>query len=193
MKGIAVILLALLAVAIDCVGRAHAENIFDESKFHSMVSDPRAYRVGDSVTVLIVEAATAETRADSTEDADFSIKGGISGDSDSHGAGLSLATGSGGAGRTSRSGQLRAMISARIDSQLPSGDFVLRGSQLITVNGEQQRISVQGAVRPTDISSDNTVLSTRLSDAKIDFIGEGWVARNQRPGLFRRLLQFVGF
>lgn len=85
------------------------------------------------------------------------------------------------------------MISARIDQQLPSGDLVLHGSQVITVNGEQQRISLQGTVRPVDIASDNTVLSTRLSESKIDFVGEGWVARNQKTGFFGRLLQFVGF
>lgn len=184
---------AAIAWFLLAVVPVHAENLYDESTFRSMVADQKAYRVGDAVTVLIVEAATAETRADSSEKADFGISAGVSDDQDNHGVGFSVGTDSAGAGRTSRSGQLRAMISARIDQQLPSGDLVLHGSQVITVNGEQQRISLQGTVRPVDIASDNTVLSTRLSESKIDFVGEGWVARNQKTGFFGRLLQFVGF
>ena len=70
---------------------------------------------------------------------------------------------------------------------------VRQGDQLLTVNDEQQKIQVKGRVRPQDISPGNVVLSTRLAEAEIVYIGEGELAGRQRPSWWARFLNWLGF
>jgi flagellar L-ring protein precursor FlgH len=172
---------------------ALAGNLYDANHFQSLVADHHAHRAGDVLTVLLVETSTAESVANSSETAQFGLKGSVTDATGPISGGADIAAQSRGEGRTVRSGKLRGQLSVRVERALESGDLVVKGSQLITVNGEQQRISVEGVARPLDIAADNTILSTRLVDARIEYDGEGWVSRSQRPGVFRRLLMFLGF
>ena len=52
----------------------------------------------------------------------------------------------------------------------------MQGQQGLVINGEEQSISVEGTLRTEDIDSDNTVLSNRLTNARIEFTGEGIVS-----------------
>lgn len=170
-----------------------AKSLYDAERYRPLVQDAKAANVGDLVTILIVEAASAESRSDTSSDADFGIDVGVLSAAGPASAGVSAGTSSGGAGRTTRSGRLQGQVSARVEHRLPSGLLHVRGRQQITINGERQEITVEGFIRPEDILPNNTVLSSRLSDARIRMDGEGWVSASQRPGLFRRLLHFMGF
>ena len=86
---------------------------------------------------------------------------------------------------------MTAQISARVIQVLPNGNLVVRGSREITVNYEKQYIIVQGVVRPEDISPENTVLSTYIADAKIDYTGKGDLSRQQRQGWLSRLIDVI--
>lgn len=172
---------------------AHAQNLYPQDGYRSLYEDPRARHVGDIVTVLVVESSVAESAADTSESGDFDVDASVNYSSSSHGAGLNIGSGSSGMGKTARTGRLQAQVSARVDELLPNGNMLIRGAQTIRINGENQRISLEGYVRPVDIGADNAVLSTRMMNARIDYSGEGWVSRNQRPGLFRRFFQFLGF
>lgn len=178
------------ALALGLAASAHAENLYPGG---SLVSDQRARAAGDALTVLIIEAATAESRADTSEDASFELEAGVKDASGLSTGGLNIGSQSNGEGRTARSGRLRGQVSVLVDQVLESGNLLVRGEQLITINGEQQKISIEGIVRPIDISAENTVASTRLVNARIEYSGEGWVARSQKNGWFRRFLVFLGF
>lgn len=71
------------------------------------------------------------------------------------------------------------------------GNLRVKGQQEIVVNGDKQKLVVEGRVRQQDIGSDNTVLSSRLSDARISYTGSGVLNEKQRPGLFTRLLDWL--
>nr|HRI55458.1 flagellar basal body L-ring protein FlgH [Anaerolineae bacterium] len=98
-----------------------------------------------------------------------------------------------GGGRTARTGRLVAQLSVTVREVLPNGDLRLEGEQLLTINEEQQRIVLSGLARPQDISEGNVVLSTRLADARITYVGEGDLADRQRPAWWRRALDWMGF
>jgi flagellar L-ring protein precursor FlgH len=66
------------------------------------------------------------------------------------------------------------------------------GEQLVEINDETQRIRLEGRVRPQDITENNSVLSSRLSDAKISYVGDGVLAERQKPGWLARLLIWLG-
>lgn len=189
-KSISRFLLMLLPLLAGTAARA--ENLYDEDRFRSLTSDVRAAKAGDVVTVLIVESSTAESRANSNEDGDFSVNAGIVDHSGPTALGANIESSSNGAARTARAGTLRAQISAKVVEVLYNGNLAVQGKQVIRVNGEEQSISLYGVVRPTDIQSGNVVLSSRLMNADIQYAGKGWVDRSQRPGFFRRILQFIG-
>jgi len=86
---------------------------------------------------------------------------------------------------------MNASLSARIIQVLPNGNLVLRGSQEILVNNERQYITIQGVVRPHDITNNNTVLSTYIADARIDYTGQGDLSRKQREGWLSRFFDTV--
>lgn len=183
-----------IAVALGLLaGAANAENLYDPSMPASLVADARAHRVGELLTVLLVETTTAESRADTSEDAKWELQGGVKDASGLTTGALNLGSESNGEGRTARSGRLRGQISVRIEEALGADTFRVRGEQLLTINGEQQRIRIDGVARAIDIASDNSIPSSRLANAVIEYDGDGWVARSQKAGWLRRLFVFLGF
>ncbi len=156
-------------------------------------ADKKALRMGDILTVRIIESTQANNTADtdlsrnSSANASFSTFFGkkkflnlfkLSEDL--------LATTSEnshqGAGVTTRSGQLTATMTAVVREVLPNGNLVVQGTREVLVNHEQQFMTLTGVVRPQDVSRDNIVLSTQLADANISIGGLGVVADKQRSG-----------
>ena len=185
------------------------------SNFNGFFIDTKARSAGDIVTVKISESSKATNSADTktgrtssleagidtlfgTEDwyrdevldripnwlpqPDFfgnpSVKGSMTSDFD-------------GSGSTSRSGDLSAFITCRVSQVLPNGNLKIVGSREVLVNHETQMIILSGVIRPRDISDDNVILSTFVSDAKIAYSGSGIVDDRQRPGWLANLLNSV--
>ena len=96
-----------------------------------------------------------------------------------------------GKGKTTRTENMTAQISARVLQVLPNGNLVIRGSREITVNYEKQLITIQGVIRPADVTPENTIQSNYIADAKIEYIGKGDVSRQQRQGWLTRILDYV--
>jgi len=168
--------------------------------------DPRARRIGDIVTISIVESSSASNAADTNTSRTSSISASITqllGLENS----ASFPTGSGftpfgsvtgstnntfaGTGTTNRSGELAASITARVTEVLPSGNLKIFGKREITINNEQQYIALAGIIRPKDISSENIILSTYISDAKIIYTGTGVIDDRQNPGWGARIIDAV--
>ncbi len=186
--------LALAWMLMIVGGPARAESLFDPDLYRSLGTDRKAARIGDVLTIQVVETSSASSSADtstgrkSSFDAEFRLSrrpttsGGIDVDSDFDGG-----------GKTQRSGKLLAQMSVGVVGVAPNGDLYVKGDQLLTVNDEQQKIQVKGRVRPQDISPGNVVLSTRLAEAEIVYIGEGELAGRQRPSWWARFLNWLGF
>jgi flagellar L-ring protein FlgH len=96
-----------------------------------------------------------------------------------------------GRGNTSRKGELRGRIAVRISKQMPNGDLFLEGTKVIMINNEEYHLYVSGLVRSVDIASDNSVASSRIADAEVEFTGRGDIADQQRKGLLGRALDKV--
>ncbi len=152
--------------------------------------------MGDAVTIYIMESSSAsnDARTNAARSSDISLSGsGQLNGSTLPGGTLGLGTQSTfkGEGSTVSNGNVRAQISARVDSVLPNGTLHVQGSRSIVINGEEQLIRISGIVRPSDIQPDNSVYSYNISDASIVFEGSGLVSRAQGPGLFTRLFHWL--
>lgn len=182
---------AMLTVVAASAG---AQSLYDAKTFRPFTADSKAFRPGDIVTIQIVENASASANADTD------LKRSNSAGAELHfrspipiaGANATATGQFDGGGQTARTGQLLATLSVSVRDVLPNGDLLVSGEQLLVINEEQQRINVEGRVRPQDISDANTVLSNRIADARITYVGEGDLANRQKPGWWHHLLDLFG-
>jgi flagellar L-ring protein FlgH len=182
----------LLAAALLLPALGAAESLYNEASFRALTSDHRAYRVGDLLTVLIVENSSASTTADTTTDRRGGVGVSIGTTTRQEKGSVNLNEDFSGRGKIQRSGRLLAQLSVNVIDVLPNGDLHVAGSQLIEVNGEKQHIQLEGYVRPGDVTEGNAVLSTRIAGAKITYVGDGILGEKQRPGILTRFLGWLG-
>ncbi len=167
-------------------------SLYSEAQFQSLTSDRRRFQVGDALTILVIENASASSSADTGLQRDAQVDVGLSTPSrDRH---LSGTTSNefNGTGRTQRSGRLLAQITVLVRELLPNGDLRVAGDQSLEINGERQTIHAEGRVRPRDINEQNTVQSSRLAEARLSFAGDGVLGDMQRPRWWQRLLGLFG-
>jgi len=93
-----------------------------------------------------------------------------------------------GNGKTQRSGRLSATLPVRVKDVMPNGDLFVEGTNVVMVSNEEHHLYVSGLVRPVDIKADNSVSSSRIANAEIEYIGRGDVNDQQRPGWGSRAL-----
>lgn len=172
---------------------AQPESLYKEAQFRPLTADQKAFKTGDIVTIQVFEqtsvqaTADTDTRRDNQVGAQFKP---IAGNGKS--LGLSTQGDFQGGGSTQRSHRLLATITVSVTERLPGGDLRVQGEQTLTINGEQQRVALQGRLRPQDINDQNVALSSRLADAQITFVGEGDLSERQRRPAWRRLLDALG-
>ncbi len=170
-----------------------------------MFINPKAHRIGDLVTINIVETSNAKNKASTTTDRNTSMAAGLEGFFNAEksfpgdhpffnpfsSVKGSLKSQFEGTGETERSGLLTAYMTAQIVEVLPNGNFVIEGHREVLVNADNQLMTVSGVVRPRDISADNTVKSTYIADARISYSGTGVLNDRQRPGWLTRIMDYV--
>jgi len=181
-----------MAVRPEPARPATRESLYVERDFQALTSDRRVHRVGDLLTVLIFENASATSSADTGSSRDASVGVGLARTTYSLGASVSANNDFTGVGRTQRAGRVLAQLTVTVRDIAPNQDLILGGEQQLEINGEKQVIRIEGRARPRDISELNTVVSTRIADARISFIGDGVLADRQRPGWWHQLLSLFG-
>lgn len=159
----------------------------------SLFADRKAHRAGDMLTVVVTEAASASASARTSADKQESVFGQIN-QPDESPWNIDLAFGNDfeGGGQIQRTGRLLAKLAVIVQGVDAYGNLSIVGEQQIRVNNEEQRIALSGVVRPEDIGPDNTIASWRIANARIDFKGEGVLARKQSPGLMTKLFDLFG-
>jgi flagellar L-ring protein precursor FlgH len=72
-----------------------------------------------------------------------------------------------------------------------NGDLIIEGVRTLKINGETEAIVLSGAVNPSLISGENTILSSSISDLIIEYTGKGTITQGTRPGLIIRLVNWI--
>jgi len=185
--------LAALLMTLPLAGPVAAESLWPDTGTKNLCSDHQAHAVGDILTIVINETSTA-TRAgtaNNTKAGSNSITagagifrgfmGGSTTDADSFKAD----------GKITNSNNVSGKLTVMITAVKPNGNLLLAGTQSIKQLGEEQKITVTGEVRPEDISSDNTILSSYVSNAQIRIDGNGPLAGKQRQGILTQIFNFL--
>lgn len=96
-----------------------------------------------------------------------------------------------GEGKTQRAGKLKGSIAVRVKQTLPNGDLFIEGTKVVMINHEEYHLYISGVVRPADIEGDNTVASSLVADARVEFTGRGDINDQVERGWLNKILDFV--
>ena len=172
-----------------------------------LLADLRACNVGDIVTVVIQETNSAGDEASTQADKTSGVKVGIT-----NLLGLSMpqmnafkdntitaenaiegAVGntSKGTGTTARKSTFISFLTTQVVQILPNKNLVIRGQRQMKINNETEVVTLSGIVRPQDLATDNSVLSTRVAEARMEISGFGVVSDKQRQGWLTRILDHI--
>jgi flagellar L-ring protein precursor FlgH len=159
-----------------------------------LASDPRARRVNDLVTVRVLEVVSATGNADSNiaKQSDMNITmPGKPGELFGKFLPASSDTKFNGAGGTTRSTELTAVLTSRITEVLPNGDMVVEGVREIDINGDRTLIVLTGVIRAIDILPGNVIPSTRIGQLRIRSLSQGLIKDSLTPGWLIRILNKI--
>lgn len=164
------------------------------SSNNGLYTDTRAHKVGDLISVTLDERTTASKNAGTNMGKTNSINMGIlnlggrpvtmNGYDTS--VGLTNSSDFEGSSDASQSNRLSGNISVSVVKVLANGNLVVRGEKWLMLNNGNEYIRVTGIVRSEDVSSDNTVSSQRIANARIQYGGTGDFANTQERGLISR-------
>ena len=159
-------------------------SIYNAATSMNLYGDGRAHRVGDILTITLQESTssrkTAKTELDKTSNLSLAQPTLLGQTVDINGRPLS-ATLNGptldfdGEGKSDMSNNLTGNITVTVHDVLPNGTLLVKGEKWLKLNQGDEYIRISGMVRPQDISSDNSVMSTKLADARIAYSGTGSV------------------
>ncbi len=190
-----ILLAGLMAAGLIVANVAAAQSLWPADEAPSLFADRRASKTGDLVTLVIQEwtegTQTAVTRTSTDQQTSLSTSGVLAQWLPGLALGASAEQSGEGNGSTRRGSSLEARLTARVVEVTPDGNLRIEGSREIVINGERQRLTITGLVRPADISPNNTVLSSYLADARIELDGDGPVGDLQDPGLLTKIFNWL--
>ncbi len=174
----------------------------------SLYEDVKARRLNDLITINVVEnisgSGTADTSASRKSSADAGLDSLLGIPTNLNLANLygkgntfsptvkgSMQDDFKGSGATTRAGTLVGTITAKVVEVMPNGTLAIESRKEITINNEKQILILRGMVRPDDIAVDNSVLSNRVADAEVYFVGDGVVQSKQDTGWLVKILDKV--
>jgi flagellar L-ring protein precursor FlgH len=165
--------------------------------YAALYEGTRARRVGDPLTIVLVERTAASKSASSGLDSagGFGLTPPTTGPLSSllkpSDVGASGKRNFKGTGSADQANSLSGEVTVTVAQVLPNGTMLVQGQKRVTLNRGDEFVSIKGLVRTADISADNRVPSTRVADAQIAYTGKGDVARASRQGWLSRFFSVV--
>lgn len=187
--------LILLSIVLLLVNSVFADSIWNESST-SPYSPSKSYKVGDIITVIILESASAVSKAGTDTNANDSLSLGFNSNLTTlyhPGKNISGSTGSTykGTGSTTRTNNVTAKVAAVVVKVLSNGNLLIEGEHRVEVNGETQTITISGMVRPIDVTIANTIYSYQVAGADVSVKGRGVVGDAENPGWMSRVFNWL--
>lgn len=166
-------------------------SLFNQVVSNSLYSDSKARRVGDIITVMLQEStqATKNAKNEYGSETTKSLQpitgfGGlpINMGSKSIQLGVDSSNDFKGDAKADQSNSLNGNISVNVLRVYPNGNLMIRGEKWIQLNTGNEYIRLTGVIRQEDINAANTIVSTKVANARIEYSGTGSFHRGQQPG-----------
>lgn len=166
-------------------------SLFKENYVNNIYSDSKAHRIGDIISVILSESTQAkknaktELKKQSNTELDPVIGlGGVPVTMNGKAVqfGINQSTNFKGDSKADQGNSLSGDISVHVLRVLPNGNLMIRGEKWITLNNGDEYIRLTGVIRAKDINSNNTILSTKIANARIQYAGTGSFADVNEQG-----------
>jgi len=176
-------------------------SIYNVATARPLFEDRRARLVGDTLTINIAEKTAAakksDTKADRAHSTDVSVPT-ISGLPLKTFQGTTLSATSDtsfeGSGENTSSNNFTGTLTVTVIEVYPNGNLLVSGEKQIGLKEGEEFIRFSGVVNPATITSSNTVQSTQVADARIEYKANGFLDSAQVMGwLGRFFLTFMPF
>jgi len=162
----------------------------------SLFEDPKPFRIGDILTIMLDESTSASKSAATSTSKDEDISMGVPnilGRTPTYNGNpidfsMNPSRAFDGEGDSTQSNNLSGEITVTVVDILPNGNLVVQGEKWFTLNQGKEYIRIAGVIRPQDVQSDNTVASAKLADAQIAYSGEGFIADSNNQGWLAQFL-----
>lgn len=177
-----------------------------QSNRKSFFKDQRAGQVGDILTVTIDIKDAAEVKNKTTRQRDGSESAAAphilgferqlqkilphASDVGALGS-IDSASSTTGDGQIKRNETVSLKLAAVINQVLPNGTLVINGKQEVLVNYEKRILSINGIIRPEDISTDNSVPYEKIAEARIVYGGDGQITDIQQARYGQQLFDVI--
>ena len=152
----------------------------------SLFADKKDLQVGDIIQIEISESLSADSndKRELTSTRASNLGGGVVAAASSSlanklnsGLEVGFSTNSSssdkGAVKTQFDEKFETVISAIIQETYQNGNYFIKGSKELLIDGQKQEIIISGVIRPYDITSDNTVSSSQMANLKVLYDKEG--------------------
>ncbi len=178
------------------VSATRADSVWSGGR--GMFADRKACATGDIITIVVAESVAAQnsqstksSRESSMEDAiqKFVFSGGLSHGGEMPGISLGGKSSSTGGGDISNTQSVSSRAAVLVTDVLPNGNLVIEGVRVVRFSGETQYVVLHGLVRSDDIARDNTVISSNIADARVEFYAEGALTDAQKRGWMAKVYE----
>lgn len=174
------------------------------SREQGVAADFRAGRVGDILTIVVSENAAATSSQNKSTSSESDVDAAVSqflfpvtaSKFGTHNGKLPAIkfggkSSSAGGGQVSNTQSLTTRAAVLVTDVLPNGNLVIAGARKFTFSGETQHVVLHGLVRPSDIDTGNTILSSNIAEARLEFISEGALSDAQKRGWLSNLYEKI--
>jgi flagellar L-ring protein precursor FlgH len=176
-----------------------ADSLWVEDESTSPYSTEKNFKVGDVITVIVSEntsaVSSAGTKTDANPELGLSVTHTIDKLASLIGKNTQLnAKGDNkysGSGSSTRSQRVTTIISCRVVEVLDNGNIKIAGIHSVSVNDEEQHITVVGVIRSKDVAMDNSIISAKVAQAQVSVKGKGVIQEAETPGWFSRFFNWI--
>lgn len=174
---------------------SHTGSLFSTNTARELFTDTKAFRVGDVITVKLVERTNAKTQTatSASKDSSADFPGPIVlgrpvtvGGAEIFRASAAQKRAFSGSGNSSQSNQLSGEITVTVAQVLPNGNLHVRGQKQVRINESSEFMRISGIVRPQDVAPDNTVASTKVANAQVQYGNRGVMKDVNKAGWLTR-------
>lgn len=162
-----------------------------------LFEDQRPRRVGDILTIMLEEEVNATKSSASQASRNSSMGVDLSGLPDAleqlaeYGFTVSSDNEFSGAGNSSANNRFSGTITVTVMEVLYNGNLRVRGEKQIAINQGTEVIRFSGTVDPRNINGLNNVVSTAVADARLEYLGGGYISEAQRMGWLQRFFNKI--
>ncbi len=154
-----------------------------EGRLVRLGTDAKAARLHDVVSIVVTESLSASTdgqvknsRASSANSGLTSLFGALkSSNALQNLVGMTASSGLSAQGQSTTNSSLATTFGGEVVDVLPNGMLVVQATRQLTFSQQTQVIKLRGLVRPEDVSAQNQVLSTAMTDLELEVTGKGIV------------------